>query len=90
MKRPTNEKIQELREELFFRIDDGTISIGEATRLMRKSIGMNRRDYAEKILKISHDALQAVETGKGNPTLKTLQTIGKPFGLNVGFVRKKI
>lgn len=89
MKRPTNEKIQELREELFSRIDDGTISIGEATRLMRKTVGMNRRDYAEKILKISHDALQAVETGKGNPTLKTLQIIGKPFGLNVGFVRKK-
>jgi DNA-binding XRE family transcriptional regulator len=89
MKRPSNEKIQELREELFSRIDDGTISIGEATRLMRKTLGMNRRDYAEKILKISHDALQAVETGKGNPTLKTLQTIGKPFGLNVGFVREK-
>lgn len=89
MKRPTNEKIQELREELFSRIDDGTISIGEATRLMRRTLGMNRRDYAEKILKISHDALQAVETGKGNPTLKTLQIIGKPFGLNVGFVRKK-
>lgn len=88
MKRPTNEKIQELREELFFRIDDGTIAISEATRLMRKTLGMNRRDYAEKILKISHDALQAVETGKGNPTLKTLQTIGKPFGLDVGFVRK--
>ena len=56
---------------------------------MRKILGMNRRDYAEKILKISHDALQAVETSKGNPTLKTLQIIGKPFGLNVGFVRKK-
>ena len=89
MTRPTNEKIQELREELFSRIDDGTISIGETTRLMRKTLGMNRRDYAEKILKISHDTLQAVETGKGNPTLKTLQLIGKPFDLNVGFVRKK-
>lgn len=89
MKRPSNEKIQELREELFSRIDAGTISIGEATRLMRKTLGMNRKDYAEKILKISHDSLQAVETGKGNPTLKTLQTIGKPFGLNVGFVREK-
>lgn len=89
MKRPTNEKIQELREELFSRIDDGAISIGEATRLMRKTLGMNRKDYAEKILKISHDSLQAVETGKGNPTLKTLQIVGKPFGLKVGFVRKQ-
>ncbi len=89
MKKPSNERVQELRQELFSRIDAGKISIGEATRLMRKTIGMNRKDYAEKILKISHDALQNVETGKGNPTLKTLQTIGRPFGLEIGFVRKK-
>jgi DNA-binding XRE family transcriptional regulator len=89
MKRPSNEKVQELRQELFARVDAGTIAIGEATRLMRKTIGMNRKDYAEKILKISHDALQAVETGKGNPTLKTLQIVGKPFGLEIGFVRKR-
>ena len=89
MKRPANEKIQALREELFSRIDVGAISIGDATRLMRKTLGMNRKDYAEKILKISHDSLQVVETGKGNPTLKTLQIIGKPFGLKVGFVRKQ-
>ncbi|MBN2644480.1 MAG: helix-turn-helix transcriptional regulator [Desulfuromonadaceae bacterium] len=89
MKRPSNEKISQMREELFSRIDAGTISIGEATRMMRRTLGMNRRDYAEKILKISHDALQAVETGKGNPTLKTLKRIGKPFGLEVGFVRSK-
>lgn len=90
MKRPSNEKIQELRDELFSRIDNGTISIGDATRLMRKTLGMNRRDYAEKILKISHDALQAVETGKGNPTLRTLKIIGQPFGLDVGFVRRQV
>jgi DNA-binding XRE family transcriptional regulator len=89
MKRPPREKVEALRQELFTRIDAGTISIGEATRLMRKTIGMNRKDYAEKILKISHDALQDVETGKGNPTLKTLKIIGKPFGLEISFVRQK-
>jgi DNA-binding XRE family transcriptional regulator len=89
MKRPSNEKVQEMRKELFEKIDAGTITIAEASRLMRKILGMNRRDYAEKILKISHDALQDVETGKGNPTLKTLQKIGKPFGLEVAFIRKE-
>ncbi len=78
-----------MHSDLLSRIDAGTISIAEASRLMRKILGMNRKDYAEKILKISHDALQAVETEKGNPTLKTLQAIAKPFGLKVGFVRKK-
>ena len=87
MKRPDPEKMKQLRADLFDQIDNGSLSLGEATRKMRKSLGMNRKDYAEQILKISHDALQAVETGKGNPTLKTLQAIGKPFGLKVGFIR---
>ncbi len=88
MKRPSHEKIEEMRKDLFARVDAGTITIADASRLMRKILGMNRREYAENILKISHDALQAVETGKGNPTLKTLQAVGKPFGLKVAFVRK--
>ena len=86
MKRPDDLKIQQLRLELFDGINNGTLSIAEATRKMRKTLGMNRRDYAEKVLKISHDALQNVETEKGNPTLKTLRAIGKPFGLEVGFI----
>ncbi len=88
MKRPSPEKIEEMRKDLFARVDAGTITIADASRLMRKILGMNRREYAENILKISHDALQAVETGKGNPTLKTLQAVGKPYGLKVAFVRK--
>ncbi len=89
MKRPTHERVQELRQELFSKIDAGNISLGDATRLMRKTLGMNRREYAEKILKISHDALQDVETSKGNPTLKTLRIVAKPFGLEIGFVRRQ-
>lgn len=88
MKRPDNAKIQQLRQELFEGIDNGTLSLGDATRRMRKTLGMNRRNYAENVLKISHDALQAIETGKGNPTLKTLNIVGKPFGLEIGFIRK--
>ncbi|MEA3544297.1 MAG: helix-turn-helix transcriptional regulator [Thermodesulfobacteriota bacterium] len=88
MKRPDKEKIQQLRQELFVGIDNGTLNLADATRRMRKTLGMNRRDYAEKVLKISHDALQDIETGKGNPTLKTLNIVGKPFGLKIGFIRK--
>jgi DNA-binding XRE family transcriptional regulator len=89
MKRPDKESIKKMREELFEGIDNGNLTLGQATRRMRKTLGMNRRAYAEKVLKISHDALQDIETGKGNPTLKTLQKVGKPFGLDVGFVKKE-
>ncbi len=89
MKRPSEEEIRRLRQELFEDIEAGRLSLGEATRKMRKILGMNRRDYAEKVLKIGFETLQDVETGRGNPTLKTLRAIGAPFGLDVGFVHKK-
>ena len=89
MKRPDDHEIKRLRQELFEDIEAGRIGLAEATRKMRKMLGMNRREYAEKVLKIGFETLQAVETGQGNPTLKTLRAIGAPFGLDVGFVRKK-
>jgi len=89
MKRPDNESIKKMRRELFEGIDNGKLTIGQAARRMRKTLGMNRKTYAEQVLKITHDALQDIETGKGNPTLKTLRKVGKPFGLEVGFVRKE-
>jgi DNA-binding XRE family transcriptional regulator len=89
MKRPSDNEIKRLRQELFDDIEAGRIGLADATRKMRKILGMNRREYAEKILKIGFETLQAVETGRGNPTLKTLRAIGAPFGLDIGFVRKR-
>jgi putative transcriptional regulator len=89
LKRPDEKEIKRMRQELFDEIEEGRIDLAEATRKMRRTLGMNRREYAEKILKIGFETLQDVETGRGNPTLKTLRAIGAPFGLDVGFVRKK-
>ncbi|MCD6526501.1 MAG: XRE family transcriptional regulator [Desulfuromonas sp.] len=83
MKRPSPEKIEQFRKELYEGIDAGTIDIPEASKLMRKILGMSRQTYAAKILRgVSFQTLQAVETRQGNSTLK----IGKPFGLKVRFV----
>ena len=89
MKRPDDEEIKRLRQELFEDIEEGRVGLAEATRKMRRTLGMNRREYATKVLKIGFETLQNVETGRGNPTLKTLRAIGDPFGLDIGFVRKK-
>ncbi|MEA3465319.1 MAG: helix-turn-helix transcriptional regulator [Thermodesulfobacteriota bacterium] len=87
MKRPSPEKIEQLRKELYEGIDAGTVDIPEASKLMRKILGMSRQTYAAKILRgVSFQTLQAVETRQGNPTLKTLEEIGKPFGLKVSFI----
>lgn len=89
MKRPDDQEVKRLRQELCDDIEAGKIGLAQATRKMRKILGMNRKDYAEKVLKIGFETLQDVETGRGNPTLKTLQAIGAPWGLEIGFVRKK-
>lgn len=88
MKRPSPEQTKKLRAELIDDVEAGRVDIGTATRKMRKILGMNRHEYAEKIAKIGFETLQAVETGKGNPTIKTLRAIGAPFGFDVGFIRK--
>jgi DNA-binding XRE family transcriptional regulator len=89
LKKLEGKELKEMRQKLETGIEDGTLSLGEATRMMRRIVGMNRREYAARIAKVGHDALQNVETGNGNPTLKTLRAIGAPFGLEVGFVKKR-
>ncbi|WP_369832087.1 hypothetical protein [Motiliproteus sp. MSK22-1] len=32
--------------------------------------------------------LMAIENDKGNPTLDTLKKIGKPFGYEIGFIKR--
>lgn len=70
-----------LREHL----QQGTISLGEATRAMRKMTGLNQKDYAKKVLGISPTVLVNIELDRGNPTLETLNKIGKPFGYQISF-----
>ena len=86
MKRPEN--TTELKKELRRAIDAGELTIGQATRRMRKIVGMTQKEYAEKILKLTPRILVAIENDRGNPTLATLRKIGKPFGYDVGFVAR--
>ena len=78
---------REEKEKLFEAISNGSLTIGEATRKMRKIVGLTQKEYAEKVLKIYPRVLIDIENGRGNPTLETLEKIAKPFGLRVGFVR---
>jgi DNA-binding XRE family transcriptional regulator len=83
----TREEARERKLELYEQIKAGRITIGQATREMRKIVGMNQKDYAEKVLGIFPRVLLDIENDRGNPTLETLQKIAEPFGLKVGFIR---
>lgn len=75
---------QQLREA----IERGEISLGEAVRRMRKISGMNQKAFAQKIVGVSPRVLAEIELGRANPTVETLNKIGRAFGYEVGFRHK--
>lgn len=86
MKRPTSKEMARMKEELYLGLAQGDIGIREATRRMRKILGMNQKKYAQKVARISPRILSEFENGVGNPTLATLEKIALPFGLKVTFL----
>jgi len=83
------EQIREQRQLLRQGIESGELTLGQAVRQMRKITGMSQKAYAQKIVGISPRILAEIERDAGNPTLETLNKIGRPFGYRVGFVAKQ-
>ena len=89
MKRPPEQEMARMKEELYRGLARGDISIREATRQMRKILGMTQKEYAQKVADISPRILSEFESGSGNPTLATLEKIAVPFGLKITFLPPK-
>lgn len=70
-------------------IRNNELSLGEAVRRMRAITGMSQKAYAERIVGVSTRILAEIERDEGNPTVETLNKIGRPFGYTVGFVPKR-
>jgi DNA-binding XRE family transcriptional regulator len=69
-------------------IADGSLQIGEAVRRLRvEGAEMHQSTYA-RICKVSVRTLIQIEQGEGNPTLKSLNAVFRPFGLQMGVVRR--
>jgi DNA-binding XRE family transcriptional regulator len=85
----TPEEIRTEKEALYADIEAGRLTLGQATRRMRKIVGMTQIGYAERVLKIYPRVLMEIERDRGNPTLETLEKIAAPFGLTVRFVKKR-
>ena len=86
MKRPTLKEMAGVKEALYLGLAQGDIGVREATRRMRKILGMNQKEYAQKVAGISPRILSEFENGSGNPTLATMEKIALPFGLKVTFL----
>ena len=59
-----------------------TTTLGAAVAQRRKNLGLDQRALAE-IAGVSVHALSNIETGKGNPTLKTLSALADILGMEI-------
>jgi len=87
-KKPTKEEILENRRTLAERARTGDLRLPGAVAEIRRGFGMTQEEFA-KMLGVTRRQVAEIESGNANPTLETLQKVGKLFGFAVGFVAKK-
>lgn len=84
-KKPTKEETRELRQRLAERARAGELRFPFAVLEIRKSFGMTQDEFAD-LIGITRRQVAEIETGKSNPTVDTLNRIGRLFGFTVGLV----
>jgi len=85
-KNSDNDNTALAKQQLRDAIDNGELTLGQAVRRMRKITGMSQKAYAQRIVGISPRIFSEIERDVGNPTIETLNKIGRPFGYTVAFV----
>ncbi|TXH84622.1 MAG: XRE family transcriptional regulator [Rhizobium sp.] len=86
-KKPTKDEILDNRRSLAERARCGGLRLPGAVAEIRKGIGMTQHEFAN-ILGLTRRQIADIEMGSANPTIQTLQKIGRLFGFEVGFVAK--
>ena len=83
--RHTRDEQNALRLAFYERIGRGDMTIAEAMKAMRKMTGLTQAEFAAH-RGVSRRVIQDIERGTGNPTVDSLNSVAKLFGLKVGFV----
>jgi DNA-binding XRE family transcriptional regulator len=83
--RPTHDEQNALRRAFYERIGRGDMTLPEAMKAMREMTGLTQAEFAAH-RGVSRRVIQDIERGTGNPTVESLNSIAKLFGLQVGFV----
>jgi DNA-binding XRE family transcriptional regulator len=87
-KKPSREEIRELRRALAAKAAAGELRLPEAVAEIRYSFGMTQDQFAQAT-GLTKRQVAEIETGKANPTLETLDRIGRLFGFTVGLVPRQ-
>lgn len=75
------------RRALAERARTGDLRLPDAVAEIRKGFGMTQEEFA-KTLSLTRRHVAEIKTGTANPTLGTLEKIGRLFGFGIGFVPK--
>jgi transcriptional regulator with XRE-family HTH domain len=78
----------ELRQELYRLVEQGQLGVVDAVRRMRKIADKTQAEYA-KLVGISPRVLIDFERGVGNPTLRSIEKMLRPFGLEISVRRRR-
>ena len=87
-KPPTPDRIRELRQQLHEAVEEGGLPAVETVRRMREALGMTQARFGE-LFKLTERQVWELENGKANPTMETLDRLGRPFGFQAGFVLRR-
>lgn len=72
--------------DIYRQLDERSISLGETVRQLRTRItGLTQADFA-RMCKISLRTLRQLEQDSGNPTLETVNSVLRAFGMQLGVV----
>jgi DNA-binding XRE family transcriptional regulator len=83
--RPSRDEQNALRRAFYERVGQGDMTIPEAMKAMREMTGLTQAEFAAH-RGVSRRVIQDIERGTGNPTVDSLNSVAKLFGLQVGFV----
>ncbi|MDZ5631971.1 helix-turn-helix transcriptional regulator [Janthinobacterium sp. GMG1] len=80
------EQLRQRRAVLYDAIARGEVTLQHAVKEMRAISRLTQAQFAEH-RGVSLKTIKEIESGKGNPTIQSLNRIGQFFGLEVAFVR---
>jgi DNA-binding XRE family transcriptional regulator len=83
MKRLSPDERHAFFEALYPRVERGDLTLPELLRTLRVDLLGADQDTFARIGKVSVRTLRELEAGRGNPSLKTLQHLLRPFGLHM-------
>ena len=84
-RKPTRDESRAQLADIAARARAGQLEIPDAIVDMRHALGLSRDEFA-RVFRLTRRQLAEIERGEGNPTIETLNRIGRPFGFGVGFV----